>query len=140
MAKTVPRLMAISMPCVVTRPALSLSPEEREVAMRGVVAVARKLKTRKEKVKRAEQIPRAARGSAPPDPTKAVSTMLIKGSAAKASRAGAARLMISASCLVESQEREGVNDGEDGEEAGWGLLLLVEGRFSILSASLVGSS
>jgi hypothetical protein len=66
--------------------------------------------------------------------------MLIKGSAAKASRAGAARLMISASCLVESQEREGVNDGEDGEEAGWGLLLLVEGRFSILSASLVGSS
>jgi hypothetical protein len=138
--------MAISMPCVVTRPALSLSPEEREVAMRGVVAVARKLKTRKEKVKRAEQIPRAARGSAPPDPTKAVSTMLIKGSAAKASRAGAARLMISASCLVESQEGEKkVNDGEDGEEAGWGLLLLVEmllveGRFSTLSASFVCSS
>jgi len=72
--------------------------------------------------------------------------MLIKGSAAKASRAGAARLMISASCLVESQEGEKkVNDGEDGEEAGWGLLLLVEmllveGRFSTLSASFVCSS
>lgn len=115
--------------------------------MRGVVAVARKLKTRKEKVKRAEQIPRAARGSAPPDPTKAVSTMLIKGSAAKASRAGAARLMISVSCLVESQEGD---DGGGGEEAGWALLmllllvemllLLVEGLVSILSASFVCSS
>ena len=72
--------------------------------MRGVVAVARKLKTRKEKVKRAEQIPRAAKESAPPDPTNAVSTILIKGSAARARRAGAARLMISESCLVESQE------------------------------------
>ena len=90
-ATAMPATVAAAVASSTTRPAAGASPDAKAPATRGVVADDRKLNANNATVNNAVLTPRAATASAPRGATNAVSVRDSRGSAASATRVGAAR-------------------------------------------------